>query len=191
VPRAFYKLFRDRGPNGMDPVTSSQTASMLSQRQAHDYVLCAHCEERFNQGGETWLLANCWRDPAKFPLRDKLIAAGKSLLPLPDFDVLDAAGVPGVDRDKLTYFGVSVFWRAAVHSWHMPSGDPIPIKLGPYEDPIRRYLLGETGFPKDLVLLVSVSHSMDEMKNKFVTFPWFFRREGGHHQFKLIVPGIT
>jgi hypothetical protein len=115
--------------------------------------------------------------------RKKLIAAGPS--------PLEAVAVPGVDRDKLAYFGVSVFWRAAVHRWHLPSADPGPIQLGPYEAPIRRYLLGETNFPKDVVLLVSVAHSTEEMKNKFVTSPWCFKREGGHHQFKLIVPGIT
>jgi hypothetical protein len=46
------------------------------------------------------------------------------------------AGLRGF-RDKLVYFGMSVFWRAAVHRWHMPAGDPVPINLGPYEDPIR------------------------------------------------------
>jgi hypothetical protein len=66
VPRAFYKLFRERGLHGMDPVMSSQERSMLSQRQAKDYLLCAICEDRFNRGGETWLLANSWRDPRSF-----------------------------------------------------------------------------------------------------------------------------
>jgi hypothetical protein len=32
---------------------------------------------------------------------------------------------------------------------------------------------------------------MEEMKNKSFTPPWLFKREGGHHQFKMIVPGIT
>jgi hypothetical protein len=76
-------------------------------------------------------------------------------------------------------------------SQRLPNGDPIPILLGPYEDSVRRYLIGETGFPKDAVVLVSVSASADELKNKFVTFPWLFKRAGEHHQFKLIVPGVT
>lgn len=55
----------------------------------------------------------------------------------------------------------------------------------------RSYLLGKVDFPQYAVILVSVSHSMEEMKNKSFTPPWLFKREGGHYQFKMIVPGIT
>ena len=40
-------------------------------------------------------------------------------------------------------------------------------------------------------MLAFVSPSTDEMNNKFVTFPWLWKREGGFHQFKFVVPGIT
>lgn len=32
---------------------------------------------------------------------------------------------------------------------------------------------------------------MEEIKNKSFTPPWLFKREGGHHQFKMVIPGIT
>jgi hypothetical protein len=73
----------------------------------------------------------------------------------------------------------------------MPAGDPVRISLGPYEDAFRTYLLGKTAFPADAVILVSVSESMEEMRNKSFTPAWVFRRQDGHHQFKMIIPGIT
>lgn len=187
VPRSFYKLLHERGL----PVTSSPTMSMISGKQASDYLLCDGCEQRFNHGGEQYVRANCWDSPTEFPLRATLLAFGPSALSSEDLTIFESVGVPGVDRDKLVYFGMSVFWRAAVHKWSMPAGDPVPINLGPYEDPIRRYLLGNADFPGRAVVLVSVSHSMEEMKNKSFTPPWLFKREGGHHQFKMIVPGVT
>lgn len=187
VPRSYYKFFHERGL----PVTSSPTMSMISGRQASDYLLCGDCEQRFNRGGEEWIRPNSWQSPTEFPLRSALLAAGASKLSLNDFTVFESLRVPGVERDKLVYFGLSVFWRAAVHHWHMPSGDPVQINLGPYEDPIRLYLLGEGDFSQHAVLLVSVSHSMEEMKNKSFTPPWLFKREGGAHQFKMVIPGIT
>jgi hypothetical protein len=75
----------------------------------------------------------------------------------------------------------------------MPAGNPVRICLGPYEEAFRLYLVSQApaDFPKDAVILVSVSESMDEMKNKSFNSPWLFRREDGHHQFKLVIPGIT
>jgi hypothetical protein len=191
VPRAFYKRFHERGTDNIQPVTASATKSMLSGKQASDYLLCDHCEQRFNRGGEQWVVANCWHDPADFPLRNRLLAVGPSALSSPDFTIFESRSIPDVDCDRLVYFGASIIWRAAVHKWRMPAGDPLPISLGPYENAFRQYLLGETQFPCDAVMLVSVSYSRAETNNKSFTLPWLFKREGGHHQFKLIVPGLT
>jgi hypothetical protein len=51
---------------------------------------------------------------------------------------------------------MGIFWKASVHSWKKEKGDP-RIKLGPYSDVIRRYLLGETEFPEHVALVVNVS----------------------------------
>jgi hypothetical protein len=73
----------------------------------------------------------------------------------------------------------------------MPAGDPKPFSLGPYEENFRRYLMGDAGFPKESALIVLISASMDEKFNKFVAFPWVFKREGGFHQIKFVGLGIT
>ncbi len=191
VPRAYYKRFRERTLAHTEPVLASQEKSLLSGEQAHDYLLCEECEARFSRNGEKWVLENCWREPDDFPLRTRLIAAGPSSLSSGDLTIFETVTMPGVDRDKLVYFSASVFWRAAVHDWHLPSGCPLRLSLGPYEDEFRRYLLGEREFPRNAVMLVTISRSMDEMNNKYVTFPWLYKHDGRARQFKMIVPGIA
>ena len=191
IPRAFYKLFIERGGSGSQPITASPEVSMFSGKQASDYLLCGVCEQRFNQGGEAYLIANSWHSPEDFPLQQWLLEKGPVRGSTERFAAFEVAEDPQIDREKIAYFGTSVIWRAAVHDWHMPSGHPKRISFGRYEDGFRRYLLGETEFPEEAAMLVFVSPSKDEMQNNFVTFPWLWKREGGFHQYKLVVPGIT
>ncbi len=48
--------------------------SLLSSEKATAYLLCGECEERFNSGGETWVLKNCWHSEVDFSLRSNVIA---------------------------------------------------------------------------------------------------------------------
>ena len=48
-----------------------------------------------------------------------------------------------------------MFWRTSVHRWRAPHGGTVWNKLGIYEEPIRRYLLGEAGFPANLIVIVT------------------------------------
>jgi hypothetical protein len=43
-----------------------------------------------------------------------------------------------------------------VHRWHISSTETTSISLRAYEEPIRQYLHGEAGFPKDVVVMVTV-----------------------------------
>ena len=44
-----------------------------------------------------------------------------------------------------------------MHQWYIPEHpEPIGTKLGPYEEPLRQYLLGNQPFPQNMVLHVSV-----------------------------------
>lgn len=61
-----------------------------------------------------------------------------------------------IDFEKLTHFGMGIFWKAAVHSWRRNRIDPL-IDLGPYANSIRRWLLREEGFPEHVQLWVTVS----------------------------------
>jgi hypothetical protein len=62
----------------------------------------------------------------------------------------------GIDREKLAYFALSVFWRASVHIWYRQERKTPMISLGKYEEPIRKYLLGTAPFPTDIAVLLFV-----------------------------------
>jgi len=71
-----------------------------------------------------------------------------------DTRVYHVASIPGIDVRAITYFGASIFWRGSIHPWN--SNGSIPVPLGPYADPLRRYLLGEAAFPDHIALMVAI-----------------------------------
>jgi hypothetical protein len=65
----------------------------------------------------------------------------------------------GVDTEKLAYFGLSVVWRAGAHEWNNSYSDKptYSIDLGPFLEPMRRYLLGTASFPSNITVNVQVA----------------------------------
>jgi hypothetical protein len=91
------------------------------------------------------------------------------------------------DTTFLIYFAMSVFWRAGAHTWAF-GGEEIHIELGPYEEPMRKFLLGEQGFPNDMALYVRVI--ADDLLLSTSRLPGSEKRNGVHlHDFS--VPGIN
>lgn len=77
------------------------------------------------------------------------------------FACYSAAATPGIDMDALIYFALSIFWRGAAHRWrNIDKGVMEGIKLEPYEEPIRKFLLGGP-FPDDIVVQVAVWPTKD------------------------------
>ena len=186
----FYKLARDESRSNPNPVLVSEQVSLLSSEQAKDYLLCAECEDRFNLGGEAWVLGNCWHSESDFPLREALLATTPSPLSSPDFTIFKGAGAAGVEPDKLSYFGSSIFWRGASHDWVFMRRNPKRLELGPYEEPLRRFLVGDP-FPKDIVLIVSVTSGMERIRNMLMVLPFIKSRDAGFRQYRFTIPGIT
>jgi hypothetical protein len=121
-----------------------------------DYLLCAECERRFNENGERWIHSNV-ATPQGFPIQEAL-SKETPILAGDEMAVYAGAHIPGIDIEKLVYFGLSIFWRAAIQRWKVWGTDkPITrIMLGPYEEPIRKFLAGEQKFPDHTVILVTV-----------------------------------
>lgn len=109
------------------------------------------------QSGRNVFTKHCYRVHEGFKLGE--LARNCKVLHEDDVaTICSAATNHDIDIARLSYFAVSVFWRAAVHVWQLPIGPPsVPILLGPYESEFRRYLLGQTVFPVDAALLVWVS----------------------------------
>ena len=149
-----YKYILDPSKTNEGPVAIGRTITSTTSRQVRDYLLCAECEDLFNKNGESWVLGQVWNGK-HFPLRDRL----KLALPKYEFSsvtVFSGSSV-GIDTDRLAYFALSVIWRAGVHTWNLAfGGKTTRLNFGGSEESIRRYLLGETGFPKDAAVLVHV-----------------------------------
>ncbi len=147
----YRKCFQRDAPNP-HPVMMTSGRAVPTAMQVRAYLLCAECEERFNKYGETWAAGQVY-DGRYFPLLQRLTLA------LPFLETPKLRGVSGmaagIDTDKLAYFGLSILWRAAAHKWKMLDGRTTSVDLGSYEEPIRRFLLGETVLPGDVIVVAT------------------------------------
>lgn len=160
LPKKVYEVTRAPQLKSPHPVTLSGDSMRQLSDQLRDYVFCESCEKRLNKNGEQWVLANIPGDyDGLFPLRTAL----QALTPIfvgTDLDLYDVTNVLAFDMDKLRYFGMSVFWRGAVHGWETTSGLEAPkVELCAYEEPIRRFLTGEQVLPIDVVLTADIWHA--------------------------------
>ena len=154
MPKSSFKRLRDPKSQNPNPIVVTPKKTTKTSKQMKDYLLCAECEDRFNSGGESWMLKMIGHGK-RFPLRDRLSVA------IPEFkgdEAVQYSGLKtGIETDKLGYFALSVLWRGAVHEWKGPLGDKSSrLDLGAAEEPIRGYLLGETGFPSDVAVIVNI-----------------------------------
>jgi hypothetical protein len=169
LPAALWKGARTPGLKNPNPVTVTKRTSQTSSKQMQTYLLCGQCEKRFNENGEREALR--WIAPGQgnFPIGDRLNVA------LPHFSTPAVTrycgSAVGIRTATLAYFALSILWRAAVHSWHLPdgSGATSRIDLGENEEPIRRYLLGSASFPNDVVVVLTVC--TDWVSRNIVTTP--------------------
>jgi hypothetical protein len=174
-----------------NPVLVNEEVSLASSEQAKAHFLCVDCERRFNENGEDWILKNCWHNETEFPLRSLLLGAAPSPLSSEGFTMYGAASIPGVEPNKIAYFGSSIFWRGTARDWLFMRRKPKRLELGPYGEQLRRYLLGHAPFPDDAVLVVVVSSGMEPMRNRVIVFPFLKSRQAAFRQYRFTVPGLT
>ncbi len=151
MPAALYDYCR-KGEHR--PIRVGGGFVMPTDRQTQDYLLCSDCEDALNAGGEGWILDNLATWERTFPLYDLLT----QVPPLFDEDgtvVYLAAQNPGIQVKKLVHFALGLFWKASVHSWRGDTTDP-RIDLGTYSEEIRKWLRGQSEFPKHIYLVVVV-----------------------------------
>lgn len=153
IPKAAYKLIQKS--EGESPIAARAAVTFQTDEQITDYVLCASCENRFNKQGEAWVMKYCARSADNFRLKELIDnakpIAGNGL------KVYSAANILEISVDKLSYFAASIIWRAAVHDWKFGKQKIKRLYLGGrYVEELRQYLLGETGFPQNAVVWVSI-----------------------------------
>jgi hypothetical protein len=142
------------GAKNPNPMLITAKKIVQTSRQITDYLLCSGCEQRFSKNGENYAMSLV-AHRGKFPLLAMLQRVPPTKT-TPVFTWYDHAAVPNVDREKLGYYALSIFWRASVHVWEKHEQKSPMIALGPYDEDLRKYLLGQAGFPKDAALMFIV-----------------------------------
>jgi hypothetical protein len=155
MPSSLFRKSRIPGAANPNPMLVTETGSVQTSRQIRNFVLCRDCEQLFSKNGENYVMSQVFDGTSKkFPLLDALRASTPTWGG-PEFIGYDLVATPSIDREKLGYFALSVFWRASVHIWRYRGEKPTTIDLGKhYNEAFRTYLLGQEGFPMDVVLLV-------------------------------------
>jgi hypothetical protein len=159
LPKGLYKT-AGAGATGLknpNPVMNINGVLKQISDQYRGYVLCESCENLFTKQSESWVLANLpkqYGDPCA--LQDALAP----LTPTSGgqrWERYNVSQVQEFDIPKLVYFGMSIFWRSVAHDWKTSAGQKAPlVDLGAYEEPIRKFLLGNAPFPDDVVLAIDI-----------------------------------
>ena len=79
-----------------------------------------------------------------------------------------------------------MFWRGAVYAWN--DDGSIPVRLGPFQEQFRQYLLGLKAFPQDCSLLVMVREEKDINR---LTYEPIGNRKGKFHAYRFPMPGLA
>jgi hypothetical protein len=152
MPKRLYAFLRASQLKNPNPLTGVRGELKQMSDQYRGYVFCHDCEDRLNKNGERWVLANVPKNyDSEFPLHTAINrltpkTAGKQ------FVLCNVTGETGFHVNDLLYFGISIFWRGAVHTWKTSTGQEAPpVDLSGNEGPLRRYLLGQSPLPNTVV----------------------------------------
>ena len=184
IPASIYKLLRDENEANPNPIVIAGLKATTSSKQVQKPFLCRDCEDRLSRQGEIEIAPNCARLDS-FPLREKL----KQVKPLVSngLAAFDLRAVFGERASAFIYFPVSVFWRASATLWPDHGRPTRYMSLGKYEEPVRRYLLGEAELPKEVVIVMAIA---SDNIPQVVTFPASVTREGRCKWHQFVIPGI-
>lgn len=182
-----YRELRDDHGGNPNPWVVTSKSAVQTSRQMRAHLLCHDCEQRLSRLGESWVLAHCLRKDGTFPL------ASLQSSRIPDVfspgnptKIYCAAGIPEIDISALTYFAASIFWRGSIHGWN--TDDSVPVKLGPFQEQFRAYLMGLAPFPKDSRLWIALREG-----EKFdrLTYPPYGGRVDTFRVYKFPMPGLA
>jgi hypothetical protein len=120
-------------------------------------LLCLTCEQRFSRNGESEVLGHIAGKIANKP--SPLLTKLEPLSVIDEDKTLKSycGAEAGLKMDMFAYFALSIAWRST-HSWPVSGKENTkPLRLGLFEEPIRRFLAGETKeFPGDAAVIVIV-----------------------------------
>jgi hypothetical protein len=141
MPAALYRRGRLDGDPNPYPTMVTARGKFQTSKEIKDYVLCRECEQRFNRNGERYTMSQvAQKGGGSFPLLQTLRSCQQTKEAYGATYYGQSATLT-IDRDKIGYFALSVFWRAGAHSWRRPFGANNQIHLGEHQEMLRLYLL--------------------------------------------------
>lgn len=155
LPKGLYRLLRHSNTKNENPGLISARVCIQKSFQMTQPLLCSACERRFSDNGESYVLP-LLKQRTTFPLLDKL-KLSPPIYTTPENAAFTCQSV-SVDGEKIAYLGLSILWRAAVRLWRTFDGELISVKLdAPFQESIRRYLVGETPCPLDVSVIATIA----------------------------------
>lgn len=188
VPRSVYKALTDPAQANPNPVLIRPGSAHQTSRQTTTHLLCSACEQLLNKAGEKPILPLLARQDRSSPIHE-LVTKLPNWMEQDNVLAYSCAENIEFPADALAHFGMAIFWKASVHSWHCKDGEPL-INLGPYEEPTRRYLRaqGKNSFPSYMSLIVTV---LPPPKIPLLLgVPVRGPNGDGYRNFRFYVPGI-
>lgn len=152
----------------------------MTSEQITEYLLCNHCEGRFDRLGENWILKHCFRQDGTFSCYEMLVSS-PVLLETKTYRLYSAV-LAGLDIEAITYFAASVFWRGGATTWKQLN-PPIHIDLRAYQESLRLFLLEEAPFPDNAVITLHVFRPSNIAARTSFTV-------GSNGRFSFSIPGI-
>jgi hypothetical protein len=181
-----YKRLRDENEKNPNPWMISGKTAVQTSRQKTAHLLCSDCEQLFSKYGEHWVLGHCLQENGSFPLASVLASR------TPDVSsnhtttrLYYASKVPEINIPALAYFAASIFWRGSIYAWN--DDGSFPVRLGPFQEQLRQYLMGLEAFPKNCSLWVVVRKG----KIDRLTFAPVGERKGNFHVYRFPMPGLA
>jgi len=189
IPKSIYKAIRNSFPDEEGGILIGRTIDKhikYTDYQIKNHFLCNECEGILSKYGEVIVSPECHHGKNKFRLLDKL----NSETPRHDFE--DQIWYIPDDKSAINtkaylHFGASVFWRASAGNWKDGIGKYKNALGSRYQEELRKFILGETSFPKNMYLGIYVDSDIDIVP--FVSFPEVSKKDGYHHHI-FYIPGI-
>jgi hypothetical protein len=147
-----YKIARKRGGS----LVRTPKLFLASDIQIRSHLLCENCEQLLNTKGERYVIPLMKQGEGDFPLLKML----DKYIPIafdPNYVPVFSGSKIGVDTMKLAYYALSMFWRGSVQTWKTLGKQTTSVNIMTEDkEAIRRFLIGEIGWPPGIVVQVAV-----------------------------------
>jgi hypothetical protein len=181
LPAWAYRRIVANLPSPARPLQVRAEATIETDRQIWEYLLCDACEERLSPW-ENYASKVLVQEDGPFPW----LAGCTPVVSRDDLEALDASGL---DTDALCRFGSSVIWRASVSREAVPG-----LSLGTYDEQFRRYLFTDGApFPEKAALVAYLQKPPKTNlppADQIVTLP-VQKRNSGYSCHKFALCGVV